>query len=34
MIENQADFLGKKTGIIISGGNVSLDKLPWLINPS
>jgi threonine dehydratase len=33
IMENQADFTGKKVGIIISGGNVSLDKLPWLINP-
>jgi threonine dehydratase len=32
VMENQADFAGKKVGIIISGGNVSLDKLPWLKN--
>jgi threonine dehydratase len=30
VIENQADFAGKSVGIIISGGNVSLDKLPWI----
>ncbi len=29
LMENQGDFKGKKIGIIISGGNVSLDKLPW-----
>lgn len=30
ILENKDDFRGKKTGIIISGGNVSMDKLPWL----
>jgi threonine dehydratase len=30
IMENREDFKGKKIGIIISGGNVSLDKLPWL----
>lgn len=30
LMENQDDFKGKTIGIIISGGNVSLDKLPWL----
>jgi threonine dehydratase len=30
LMENQEDFQGKKIGIIISGGNVSFDKLPWL----
>lgn len=30
VMENPSLFEGKKTGIIISGGNVSLDKLPWL----
>lgn len=30
LMENQDDFLGKRIGIIISGGNVSFDKLPWL----
>jgi len=33
LMENQDDFQGKTIGIIISGGNVSLDKLPWLSNP-
>lgn len=32
LMENQDDFQGKTIGIIISGGNVSLDKLPWLSN--
>lgn len=30
IMENQDDFQGKTIGIIISGGNVSFDKLPWL----
>jgi len=34
LMENKDSFRGKKIGIIISGGNVSLDKLPWLKNPS
>jgi len=34
LMENKDGFLGKKIGIIISGGNVSLDKLPWLKNPA
>lgn len=29
VMENRKVFEGKKVGIIISGGNVSLDKLPW-----
>jgi threonine dehydratase len=29
VMENREDFTGKKIGIIISGGNISLDKLPW-----
>lgn len=33
VMENHADFAGKKVGIIISGGNVSLDKLPWINKP-
>jgi threonine dehydratase len=30
LMENPDDFKGKTIGIIISGGNVSFDKLPWL----
>jgi threonine dehydratase len=30
VMENQDDFQGKSIGIIISGGNVSFDKLQWL----
>jgi threonine dehydratase len=29
ILENKADFEGLKVGIIISGGNVNLEKLPW-----
>jgi threonine dehydratase len=29
IIENKIDHKGKKIGIIISGGNVDLNKLPW-----
>jgi hypothetical protein len=32
-MENRDDFKGKTIGIIISGGNVSFDKLPWLNRP-
>jgi threonine dehydratase len=34
IMENKNDFKGKRIGIIISGGNVSLDKLPWSSNPA
>lgn len=30
IIENPRIFNGKKTGIILSGGNVDLDHLPWI----
>ncbi len=30
LLENKIQFRGKRVGIIISGGNVDLDKLPWL----
>jgi threonine dehydratase len=30
MLENIELFKNKKLGIIISGGNVDLDKLPWI----
>jgi threonine dehydratase len=29
ILENKLDISGKKVGIIISGGNVDLDNLPW-----
>jgi threonine dehydratase len=34
VMENREYFAGKKVGIILSGGNVSLDKLPWIKNPA
>lgn len=30
LLENKLDVKGKRVGIIISGGNVDLDRLPWL----
>ena len=30
IIKNRDRFAGKRVGIIITGGNVDLDKLPWL----
>lgn len=29
LFNNQKRFVGKKVGIIITGGNVDLDNLPW-----
>ncbi len=33
IMENPDIFRGKKTGVILSGGNVALDKLPWTNQP-
>ena len=30
VLKNRAAFRGKRVGIIITGGNVDLDKLPWM----
>jgi threonine dehydratase len=30
ILKNKDAFAGKRVGIIITGGNVDLDKLPWL----
>ncbi len=30
LLEKKIDLSGKRIGIILSGGNVSLDKLPWM----
>jgi len=32
LLANGAGLRGKRTGIILSGGNVDLDRLPWLIS--
>ncbi|MGA1872392.1 MAG: pyridoxal-phosphate dependent enzyme [Thermoplasmatota archaeon] len=32
VLENKVDVAGKRIGIILSGGNVDLDRLPWLGN--
>lgn len=29
IMENPADFKGKRIGVILTGGNVDLEKLPW-----
>jgi threonine dehydratase len=29
ILEKKIDLTGQKIGIIISGGNVDLNKLPW-----
>jgi threonine dehydratase len=31
IIENKAFFENKKVGIILSGGNIDLEKIPWLL---
>ncbi len=31
LLENKIDVAGKKAGIIITGGNLDLDKLPWQV---
>jgi threonine dehydratase len=30
LVKNRAVFAGKRIGVILTGGNVDLDKLPWL----
>jgi threonine dehydratase len=30
VLKNPDVFCGKRVGIIITGGNVDLDKLPWI----
>lgn len=30
VLKNRAAFRGKRVGIIVTGGNVDLDKLPWM----
>jgi threonine dehydratase len=31
LLEKKIDVTGKRVGIILSGGNVDLDKLPWIV---
>lgn len=31
LLENKFDYKGQKIGIILSGGNVDLEKLPWIL---
>ena len=30
IIKNREFFAGKRVGVVITGGNVDLDKLPWM----
>jgi len=30
ILKNKEKFAGKRVGVIITGGNVDLDKLPWI----
>ena len=30
ILKNKHLFAGKRTGVIITGGNVDLDRLPWM----
>ncbi|MEM8539812.1 MAG: threonine/serine dehydratase, partial [Pseudomonadota bacterium] len=30
IIKNRALFKGKRVGVVITGGNVDLKKLPWM----
>ncbi|MCP5083299.1 MAG: pyridoxal-phosphate dependent enzyme, partial [Alphaproteobacteria bacterium] len=30
ILKNKDTFAGKRVGVIVTGGNVDLDKLPWL----
>ena len=32
ILKNPEVFKGKRVGVILTGGNVDLDKLPWLNN--
>ena len=30
LLKKKIDLTGKRIGVILSGGNVSLDQLPWI----
>jgi threonine dehydratase len=32
ILKNPEVFKGKRIGVILTGGNVDLDKLPWMNN--
>ncbi len=32
ILKNKEKFAGKRVGVIITGGNVDLDKLPWMLS--
>jgi threonine dehydratase len=29
MLEDKLDVKGKRVGVVVTGGNVDLDRLPW-----
>ena len=31
ILKNRERFAGKRVGVILTGGNVDLDKLPWMV---
>ena len=31
ILKNPEVFAGKRVGVVITGGNVDLDKLPWML---
>ncbi|NMC70214.1 MAG: pyridoxal-phosphate dependent enzyme [Myxococcales bacterium] len=33
LLEDPGDLRGRRVGVILSGGNVDLDRLPWLVAP-
>lgn len=33
LLKQADEFAGRRVGIILSGGNVDLDKLPWVVDP-
>ncbi len=33
LLEKRTEITGRRIGIILSGGNVDLDRLPWLVSP-
>jgi threonine dehydratase len=32
ILKNKEAFAGKRVGVIVTGGNVDLDKLPWMMS--
>jgi threonine dehydratase len=32
ILKNKEMFAGKRVGVIVTGGNVDLDMLPWMLS--